>query len=365
MKFVFASYVKTPGFKTPTSWLYRIRAYAGIHKALGIYHEVACVEQINYEGLYSGEGIHYHFLQLPTADKYLPKRLHRFIKQQSPDIVLIHGLHFPLQVIQLRLALGFKVKIIIQHHAERPFNGIKKYLQRCADQFVDAYLFASMEMGLDWVKRGNLRTAHKINEVMELSSVFGPMEQQTARLTTGVEGGPVFLWVGRLNQNKDPLMVVRAFLKFAERQPHVRLYMIYHTDELLTNIQELLKDHAGIVTLVGQVPHEQLLYWYNSADFIISGSHYEGSGTAICEAMTCGCIPIVTDIPSFRMITNHGKCGMLYEARNETALLNALLQTSQVDILQQQQQCMDYFTSNLSFEAIAQRIAAIAESLAK
>ena len=53
--------------------------------------------------------------------------------------------------------------------------------------------------------------------------------------------------------------------------------------------------------------------WYNSADFIISASHYEGSGVAVCrKPCHAGCIPILSDIPSFRAMTGEGSCGFLY-----------------------------------------------------
>jgi len=365
MKFVFASYVLTNDFNDPVAWLRRTRAYSGLYKALSAHHEVISIEQIDYEGIHVEDGVHYHFLKLSKPGRYFPAKLHRFIKDQDPEVVVIHGLHFPLQVMQLRLYLGKKVIIIIQHHAEKPFTGIKKYLQRWAASSADAYFFASREMGLDWVNRGNLPSPQKIHEVMEMSSVFYPIDKQEARLKTGITGDPIFLWVGRLNQNKDPLNVIRAFLQFAAIHPAARLYMIYHTGELLPAIHDLLKDHVykDAIILIGKVPNDELLYWYNSAGFIVSGSHYEGAGAAICEALSCGCIPVVTDIFSFRMMTSNGQCGILYEPGNENALLTALQQTRQINIEEKRERCLAYFASNLSFAAIAQQFQDIAAKL--
>jgi flagellin-specific chaperone FliS len=89
-------------------------------------------------------------------------------------VVFIQGLHFPLQIIQLRLLLGPGVKIIAQNHAEKPFSGLKKTLQKLAGRCINAYLFASYAMGAEWVTNGNLANASKIHEVMEVSSVFYP-----------------------------------------------------------------------------------------------------------------------------------------------------------------------------------------------
>jgi len=365
MKFAFVSYNYSGDFSSPESWLKRIEGYAGVYEWLAKTDTVEDVHQIDYKGEYTHKGVQYHFVDFGKRPKYFPRKLNRFVRDLNPDIVVIHGLHQPLQLMQLRFLLPGSTKIIVQHHAEKPFGGIKKYVQRMAGYYTDAYLFAAAALGRDWVSKGNLSDPRKIHEVMETSSIFYPMDREPAKLKTGAKGDPVFLWVGRLNENKDPLNVVRAFLKFTLTRPSARLYMIYHTEELLSAIRELLKEHVNTdtVILVGQVPHEDLLYWFNSADFMLSGSYYEGSGTAVCEAMSCGCIPIVTDIFSFRMITDNGKCGILYEAGNGPALLEALRATDEMDLQEKRRLCLEHFRSNLSFEAIAARFHEIAASL--
>ncbi|GAC1311602.1 MAG: glycosyltransferase family 4 protein [Mucilaginibacter sp.] len=365
MKFVFASYVYSKNFNLPGIWLHHIRFYGGVLESLSKNNTVISIEQIDFEGELVYNSVQYYFKRFSKLARRFPFKLHYFIKKQRPDVVFIQGLHYPLQVIQLRLTLGKKVKIIVQNHAEKPFTGIKKYLQKIADRCIDAYLFASRDMGLAWVKKGNLASAGKIHEVMEVSSVFYPLEKETAKLHTGVDGQPVFLWVGRLNKNKDPLNVVKTFLQFADSEPAARLYMVFQTTELLPRIKTLLENspNGSAVKLVGQIPHDNLQYWYNSADYILSGSYYEGSGTAVCEAMSCGCIPIVTDIPAFRAITDNGKCGLLYEPEDQQALLSALVKSQTMDTCERRIKTLAWFNQNLSFDAIAAKIQAIAGSL--
>lgn len=357
MKYVFASYVYSPEYHDPEAWIKHVGFYFGILEALAETDTVATIEQIDYEGAMTNCGVEYYFKKYSHWERRLPFRMHRFVKKLRPDVVVIQSLHFPLQVLLLRLMLGRKVKIIIQNHAEKPFKGIKRWLQRLAEQATDAYLFASKPMGLGWIEQGNLTNADKIHEVMEVSSVFKPMDRHTALKQTDAAGEPVFLWVGRLNANKDPLNVIKSFLRYTEIQPSARLYMIYHTDELLPEINRLLNSdpNGDHIILIGKVAHNELAYWYNSADFVISGSYYEGSGTAICEAMSCGCLPIVTDIDSFKMITDHGRCGTLYEAGNEEALFEVLKATVQMDLPAKREQVLQHYSATLSFGAIAKR----------
>ncbi|HTH82841.1 MAG TPA: glycosyltransferase family 4 protein [Mucilaginibacter sp.] len=365
MKFVFVSYNYDPAYDSPDTWFIRIKGYMGALTALAKNNEVVRVKQINYEGEREYNGVLFRFVNYGDAKLRFPRKLHRLIRSMNADVVVVHGLQNPLQVIQLRFQLPQKTKIIVQNHAEEPATGLKKQLQRIADKYVDAYLFASTAMGIDWVKRGNLRSPEKIHEVMEISSVFYPIDREEAIKKTGASGGPVFLFVGRLIQKKDPLNVVNAFLKFAAINPAARLYIFYHIEDLLPQITALINNspYGKNITLMGKVPNDDMLYWYNSADFIIAGSFHEGSGTAVCEALSCGCVPILTDIFSFRMMTNNGDFGILYEPGNEAELLEALKQTQHMNVPEQRAKAIAWYQSNLSFEAIAKQMEDIAAAL--
>lgn len=366
MVYAFVSYYYIPGFNTPESWVKTTAIYDGFLKQLSMDNTVNCINQIDYTGRYTRNGINYHFVDFHKKKTHFPYKINAYIKKLNPDVVVVHGMHNPLEVMQLRLILKAQTRIIIQHHAEQPFKGVKKYVQRTASRFADAYLFASKPMGINWYHKGNLASANKVYEVMEVSSVFGPVNRAAALSKTGATGQPVFLWVGRLNANKDPLTVVKSFLKYLELRPQAKLYMIYHTEELLPDMRHTLSAnpcYQNNVVLIGKVPHHELLYWYNSADIFISASHYEGSGTALVEAMSCGCVPLVTDIDAFRMITDNGSCGFLYEAGNEEMLLQTLQQIHKTDLQAKRKQSMDYYNTTLSFKAIAGRFKAIAVGL--
>jgi glycosyltransferase involved in cell wall biosynthesis len=114
------------------------------------------------------------------------------------------------------------------------------------------------------------------------------------------------------------------------------------------------------IHLVGKVEHPMLQQWFNKASYIISTSHYEGSGIAVLEALSCGCFPILTNIPSFRMMTGRGKIGRLFEAGDEEGLIAALEETRGVS---DTRQIVEHFEAELSFEANARKIMNIINSL--
>ena len=366
MKIVSTSYVNTNTYNNPEVWLDRISFYTGLLEELAKYYTVESIEQINYNGKLQKNKATYHFLNFKKKKLYFPFELHSYIKNLKPDIVSVNGFIFPFQIIQLRKTLGKATKIIVLHRAERPFNGIKGYLQKIADRSVDAYLFVSDEFSAEWIKKGIFKNKEKIHEVMQSSSIFLPEDKIVAKKILNVNGEPVFLWVGRLEKNKDPLTVVKAFIKYLSFQPLAKLYMIYQDNQLLPEVKALInatnKTKNGII-LIGKVEHRQLQTWYNAADFFISGSHYEGSGIAACEAMSCSCIPVLTNIVSFRRMTGPGKCGLLYEAGNAEQLFSALSNTNGMNIKIEKEKTLKQFTDELSFEAIANKITKVIGSL--
>jgi len=359
MTLIFTSYASAAGYNQPGEWLKRIEGYTGILEALSSKHNVIGIERINYEGQMIQNGVQYFFIRLKRRVVYFPRRLHGMIQQLQPDVVFINGFIFPLQIIQLRLKFGRRIKIIILHRGEKPYTGWRILLQRWADKCINGYLFTSAAFGAAWTKHGNISDQRKIFEVIQASSIFYPSDKHAAKSLLGITGSINFLWIGRLDANKDPLTVVKAFIQFLSFQPRATLHMIYQEEGLLHEVNKMILSNdvaPAAIKLVGAIPHQQLQDWFNAADFIISGSHHEGSGVAVCEAMSCGCIPVLTDIISFRKMTGPGKCGLLYEPGNEKALLQALINTVGLNRAEESQKTMQQFKEELSFEAIAKKI---------
>jgi glycosyltransferase involved in cell wall biosynthesis len=320
--------------------------------------QVSVIKFMNYEGKLEKDGVSYYFFRGSSSRFWIPYTVHQFIKQLQPDVILLHGLIYPCQVIGLKKKLGPNVKLTVQHHAEQPTRKPISYLQKIADGYIDAYLFTAKEIAAPWLEKKIIKSAKKIVEVTEGSTHFKKMPKEEAQHFTGISGNNNFLWVGRLDKNKDPLTVVKAFLQYVQIVPESRLYMIYQGNELAKRVMDLLaeNDAKNNIVLLGNKPHEELLYWYNSVDFFLSGSHKEGSGYALIEAMACGCIPVVTDIPSFWKITGEGRIGFLYERGNVPALFAALCSLKNISRKEYSAKVIAHFNQNLSFKSIADGI---------
>lgn len=355
IKLVDVVYYYHPGFTTVQPLLDKQQPAFGFTDFINPSLDIQFVKHLNYTGLEKIHGRLYAFFKSRNRFWWIPFATHRYIKQQNPDIVMIEGLLFPLQLVFLRLALGKNCRFIARHHGEKPFRGIKGALQKLADKYIDAYVFTSYNNAADWVHKV-IKDSNKCVEVLEASTYFSRKEKLKSQNITGITGLYNFLWVGRLISDKDPFTVLKAFEKYTLLQPDARLYMIYQDDNLLADVKKIISQSKILgqaVTLVGKVNNTDLADWYSAANFFISGSYREAAGYAILEAMACGCIPIVTTIPSFEKITENGKYGFLYMPGDVYALTTLLVAVNQINIDAYRLKIENYFKENLGFKKIA------------
>lgn len=312
------------------------------------------------------EGVPCHFFVRRNRFWQIPWATHRFIKKEKPDVVIVQGFVFPLQVMALRMLLGKKPLIIAMHHGERPWTGIKGWAQRMADQCMTAYTFTDNGNATPWLRTKIIKHANKCVEILGAAPTLQPQDRASSLQLTGMDGRPNFLWVGRLQPVKDPVTVVTAFAQYLTHQPRAKLYMVFQDDALLGTIQALLQNDDRLrqaVHLVGKLDNHTLAHWFSAADYYVSGSHREGSGFALLEAMYCGCIPIVTDIPSFKKITDGGRLGFFYPPGEVDALLQVLLGLDGVDVDGLRAEVLIYAEQHFTHEAIAGEMMRVVEEL--
>jgi glycosyltransferase involved in cell wall biosynthesis len=169
-------------------------------------------------------------------------------------------------------------------------------------------------------------------------------------------GDPVFVWNARLHNDKDPLTALRGFARIRTQWPGARLYMIYLSSEMLSEVRDTLDalQLGGAVEMKGRIPHHNVEQFLNSADFIIQSSWREVAGYSVVEAMACGVIPIVTDIPSFRAMTDNGSHGVLFPVGNYELLADRVLALGQNALQALSSQVRAQFIRSLSYDAMAQ-----------
>lgn len=317
------------------------------------------VRHLDYEGKQKINGFSCACFRRSNTSWNIPFSTHRYIRSLDPDIVLVHGFVFPLQVMALRRSLGKKPVIILQHHGDKPANSVRKYFQKIADRFVDAYIFTAAGIAEPWLRHGIIHDKSEIVEILQASSAVEKKDKNKCRQKLRLNGSYNFLWVGRLNENKDPFTIFKAFAGYVLLNPAARLYLVYQSDELLSSLRSFIADNSHLkdhIVFIGGKSQAELADWYNAADFFILGSHEEGAGYALMEAMSVGCIPVVTSIPSFKKITGNGSAALLFPVAEPDALLRVLQSTQYMDIPAKAASIEKYFHDHLGFKHVADKM---------
>ena len=110
--------------------------------------------------------------------------------------------------------------------------------------------------------------------------------------------GPVVLWVGRLEAQKDPLLAVQVLAALRATVPDARLRVV--GDGRLRGEVERHADatgQRGAVHFAGSVTRAEVAAELRSADVLLMTSHYEGSPRVLAESCASG-TPVVATVES-------------------------------------------------------------------
>ncbi|HEX7091715.1 MAG TPA: glycosyltransferase family 4 protein [Longimicrobiales bacterium] len=298
-------------------------------------------------------GVRIHFVRGGGRAGVVRSILRR-VAALRPDLLHVHGLSFPLQTRALARAFP-AIPVLVQDHGSRPPVGWRRALHRWGYARIAGAAFTARAQAEAFLAARVLRADLPVFEVLESSSHFTPGDRAAARAATGIDGDPCLLWVGRLDANKDPLTVLEAVSRALPALPGARLWLCYTDAPLLDAVRVRLAaepELAERVRLLGRLPHGRVQDVLRAADFLVLGSHAEGSGYAVIEALACGTTPLVTDIPSFRRITGGGAFGALSPPGDAEAMARALVDWAARDRVALRRAARAHFERALSFDAV-------------
>jgi len=363
MRVAIVNYESPPGFATPEDLIDGCSVLEGWATNLT---EAGCTVRV-FQGFTEDahldrEDVGYRFVGGPFSPdlsrRRIPFRLHRQTARWRPDVVHLNGLSYPLQMSHLRGRLDRSCAVVAQHHGERPMRGLRRAVQRITLRCADAVLFNGTEVARPWVNAGLVGREPPVWAVPEASSRLEPEEREASRKALNVHGDPLLLWVGNLDHNKDPLTVLSAVAEVSGRLPGLRLLMAYRSAPLLKQVRDRLEADPALacrVTMLGRRPHEQIGRLMSAADLLIQASHREGSGFAVIDALACGLPPVVTDIPSFRYLTDNGRIGALFRPGDPDNLVDTLLRVVEAGNPSRGEPILSWFRRKLSWPAVARR----------
>ena len=156
---------------------------------------------------------------------------------------------------------------------------------------------------------------------------FSPGDRAGARHALrhlGLGGGPVLLFVGRIQPLKGVDVAVRALAELDRRD--ATLVVVGGASGIdghveVERIQKLVVELgvADQVRFVDPVPHHLLSTYYRAADVCLVPSRSESFGLVALEAAACGTPVVAAAVGGLRTLVEHERTGFLVEGRDPAA----------------------------------------------
>jgi len=142
------------------------------------------------------------------------------------------------------------------------------------------------------------------------------------------------LFAGRLEKSKGIEVLAQAIPLVLKNLPGARFYLAgrdyRYMDSRQTCSQYLIENFGkGTIIYLGSLPTQELVQYYRSATVCIVPSLYEPGGTAVFEAMACGCPVIASKVGGLVEVIRDRQTGSLIPPAEARALADAIIELLQ------------------------------------
>lgn len=252
-----------------------------------------------------------------VLDKLLRYRqVRKMVRQQQPDLVL--SMPEEIGVYVLLALLGTKIPVYVSERNNpwvMPDVKVTRILRTLMYPFAKGLIFQT-EMAKSFFPESIRRKGVVLSN---------PVDAQRIPAQYSGEREKVIVAAGRLSQQKNMPLLLKAFARFSPGHPEFKL-RIFGEGELREELTALSRslNIGDKVELPGR--STTLLEKMNSAAMFVLSSDYEGMPNVLLEAMCMGMPAISTDCPSGgpRELIEDGVNGLLVPVGDEVALAAAM-----------------------------------------
>lgn len=261
--------------------------------------------------------------------------LHHYIDRFAPDIVIAHGL-ITLTSFSIiwRHRRRRTYRLVVDDHmtfaASRRWGRNQFY--RIASRgplesfikYVDALVAVSEETRQFMIEKYGIPSSRiHVIPLGADQTLFHFDQERGRKLRQHLGIGQdeiVIIYAGKINREKDPTVLIEAFLRVEHQFEKARLLIVGSGDAEYVRRITVLSAQSGRIRLLPGVPNSELPNFYCAADL---GCWPRASSLTALEAMACRLPVIVSDQPAAAERVRFGG-GLTYREGDVTALVSAL-----------------------------------------
>jgi glycosyltransferase involved in cell wall biosynthesis len=169
---------------------------------------------------------------------------------------------------------------------------------------------------------------YRRGRVLAISPSLVPEEALAAEPPQRDWSGEIeLLTVGRIDAEKNPLLLVEAIAELERRRPGIFRLRWAGLGPLEDDVR-VRASELGVtdrIELLGYLPFPELLPHYRSAHAFVHVSFTEGVPQVLNEAVACGLPVVATDVGGVSEALDGGKAGLLVPPADRDALVEAVL----------------------------------------
>ncbi len=282
----------------------------------------------------------FRVVHVPAGPVDLAKEQLPHIVDEFTDRVRAHLEADPVEILHANYWLSGVTGHRLKHELDLPLISTFHTLARVKAETGDLEPQSRIDAETDVVACSDIITANSVTELHELvthynadparievvppgvdHAFFSPGSRHGAREALGLSGGPLLLFVGRIQPLKGVDVAVRTLDSLGI--PEAKL-MIVGGSSGLDGDREVERtwdfiDSLGLggrVTIVAPQPHHVLSTYYRAADVCLVPSRSESFGLVALEAAACGAPVVASDVGGLRTLVDHERTGLRVSGRD-------------------------------------------------
>lgn len=247
-------------------------------------------------------------------------RLAQVVDRFRPDVLHTHS-----YVMRYVLPAHYRKVVHTVHNlAEREVDGIGRFIHRLAFRAGASPVAISAALARSFARIYGRVPAAIIPNGVDVGRGFRPEARDLWRRSHGFAPGDCLVAsVGRLETQKNPLHLIRAFVEGLRETPAA--YLLLAGEGTLLEPARRLANRAGMSARVHFLGlREDVAELLSAADLFALGSDWEGAPVAILEAMSAHLPVVATAVGGVPDLVEDAVTGLLAPARDAGALGRAM-----------------------------------------